>query len=980
MNKKKFTKLLALYLPYLVIGLAATNLGEAWRLAEGKELGDKIMSLMGTIPVAFANPLPSLHPLDLLVGLCCGAGLRLAVYLKSKNAKKYRHGMEYGSARWGTPADIAPFMAPKFEDNIILTKTERLMMSNRPPDPKNARNKNVLVVGGSGSGKTRYFIKPNLLQCTSKSHPVSFVVTDPKGGLIQECGLALLKNGYKIRTMNTINFHKSMRYNPFAYIHEEKDILKLVTTLMTNTKGEGQGGDPFWDKAERLLLTSLIAYLHYEAPAEEQNFATLLEMLNTMQVSEEDEDYQNPVDLLFEDLAKKKPNSFAGRQYKLYKLAAGVVCSKRLLNQAVGKSLRTHNLKPKKGAQVMRKNEKITALYERLSRDDFGKDDDQQRESNSISNQKAMLEEFAARQGFTNIVHFTDDGISGTCFDRPGFLAMMKEVEAGNVEYLCIKDMSRMGRDYLKVGQIMEILRQRGVRLIAINDGVDSARGDDDFTPFRNIMNEYYARDTSRKIRSTFQSKGKSGKHLTGTVIYGYLWNEARDQWLVDPEAAEVVKRIFSMTIDGYGPYQIASKLKSEKVLIPSAYLAQHGEGVNKNKTFKDVYDWGSSTICNILEKREYLGHTINFKTRKHFKDKKSHYVPEDEWTIFENTHEPIIDQQTFDLVQKIRGNVRRYPDGWGEAAPLTGLLYCADCGGKMYVHRTNNGKRISQYTCSQYSKVPVGKLCTTQHRINEDVVLSLVSEMLKAIAEYAKHDRAEFVRVVQEAQSSQQTAEVRKQRTRLATAKQRVSELEVLLCKIYEDNILGKLSDSRYATLDAQYEKEQSELTAEISVLEKAVKSYEKHEKDADRFIALIDKYENFDKLTIAMLNEFIEKILVHERDRKGSIQTTQEVEIYFNFVGRFVPPAFGEAELTPEELEEIRKREERKDRLHQNYLKRKASGAQKRYEDKIKKRKKAEIEAKKAAIRAEDIAKGVFVPVSSLPQREPMKGVQTA
>ena len=663
-----------------------------------------------------------------------------------------------------------------------------------------------------------------------------------------------------------------------------------------------------------------------------------------------------------------------------FKPVKDVVCSKRLLNQAVGKSLRTHNLKPKKGAQVMRKNEKITALYERLSRDDFGKDDDQQRESNSISNQKAMLEEFAARQGFTNIVHFTDDGISGTCFDRPGFLAMMKEVEAGNVEYLCIKDMSRMGRDYLKVGQIMEILRQRGVRLIAINDGVDSARGDDDFTPFRNIMNEYYARDTSRKIRSTFQSKGKSGKHLTGTVIYGYLWNEARDQWLVDPEAAEVVKRIFAMTIEGYGPYQIASKLKEEKILIPSAYLAQHGEGVNKNKTFKDVYGWGSSTICNILEKREYLGHTINFKTRKHFKDKKSHYVPEDEWTIFENTHEAIIDQQTFDLVQKIRSKVRRYPDGWGETAPLTGLLYCADCGGKMYVHRTNNGKRISQYTCSQYTKVPCGTLCKTQHRINEDVVLSLVSEMLKAIAEYAKHDRAEFVRVVQEAQSSQQTTEVRKQRTRLATAKQRVSELEVLLCKIYEDNILGKLSDSRYATLDAQYEKEQSELTAEISVLEKAVKSYEKHEKDADRFIALIDKYENFDKLTIAMLNEFIEKILVHERDRKGSIQTTQEVEIYFNFVGRFVPPAFGEVELTPEELEEIRKREERKDRLHQNYLKRKASGAQKRYEDKIKGRKKAEIEAKKAAIRAEDIAKGVFVPVSSLPQREPMKGVQTA
>ena len=996
--KKQFDikKLVLLNLPYLLMGLFATNFGEAWRLAQGANASEKFLSLFAVLPGALQSFWPSLHPLDILVGLCCGAGLRLAVYLKSKNAKKYRHGMEYGSARWGTREDIAPYIDPVFQNNVILTKTESLTMNSRPKDPKTARNKNVLVIGGSGSGKTRFWLKPNLMQMHS-----SYVVTDPKGTILVECGKMLQRGApklgkdgkpmkdkhgkviyepYRIKVLNTINFRKSMHYNPFAYIHSEKDILKLVTTLIANTKGEGKAGDDFWVKAETLLYCALIGYIHYEAPVEEQNFSTLIEFINAMEVREDDEEFKNPVDLMFDALEAEKPNHFAVRQYKKYKLAAGVVCSKRLLNQAVGKSLRTHNLKPKKGAQVMRKNEKITALYERLSRDDFGKDDDQQRESNSISNQKAMLEEFAARQGFTNIVHFTDDGISGTCFDRPGFLAMMKEVEAGNVEYLCIKDMSRMGRDYLKVGQIMEILRQRGVRLIAINDGVDSARGDDDFTPFRNIMNEYYARDTSRKIRSTFQSKGKSGKHLTGTVIYGYLWNEARDQWLVDPEAADVVKRIFAMTIDGYGPYQIASKLKSEKVLIPSAYLAQHGEGVNKNKTFKDVYGWGSSTICNILEKREYLGHTINFKTRKHFKDKKSHYVPEDEWTIFENTHEAIIDQQTFDLVQKIRGNVRRYPDGWGEAAPLTGLLYCADCGGKMYVHRTNNGKRISQYTCSQYSKVPVGKLCTTQHRINEDVVLSLVSEMLKAIAEYAKHDRAEFVRVVQEAQSSQQTAEVKKQRIRLATAKQRVSELEVLLCKIYEDNILGKLSDSRYATLDAQYEKEQTELTAEISVLEKAIKSYEKHEKDADRFIALIDKYENFDKLTIAMLNEFIEKILVHERDRKGSIQTTQEVEIYFNFVGRFVPPAFGEVELTPEELEEIRKREERKDRLHQNYLKRKASGAQKRYEDKIKKRKKAEIEAKKAAIRAEDIAKGVFVPVSSLPQREPMKGVQTA
>ena len=327
MTTKKLTKLLALYLPYLLLGLIATNFGEAWRLAEGKELGDKIMSMMGTIPMAFANPLPSLHPLDLLVGLCCGAGLRLAVYLRGKNAKKYRHGMEYGSARWGNAKDIEPFMAPKFSDNIILTKTERLMMSNRPPDPKNARNKNVLVVGGSGSGKTRFWLKPNLLQCHS-----SYVVTDPKGSIVVECGNALLKNGYKLKILNTINFKKSMHYNPFAYVHSEKDILKLVTTLMTNTKGEGSGGDPFWEKSERLLLTALIAYLHYEAPVEEQNFATLLEMLNTMQVLEDDEEYQNPVDLLFEELAKKKPNSFAGRQYKLYKLAAGKTAKSILIS------------------------------------------------------------------------------------------------------------------------------------------------------------------------------------------------------------------------------------------------------------------------------------------------------------------------------------------------------------------------------------------------------------------------------------------------------------------------------------------------------------------------------------------------------------------------------------------------------------------------------------------------------------------------
>ena len=617
------------------------------------------------------------------------------------------------------------------------------------------------------------------------------------------------------------------------------------------------------------------------------------------------------------------------------------------------------------------RNEKITPLYERLSRDD-----ELQGESNSISHQKQMLEEFARRNGLLNPTHFTDDGVSGTRFDRPGFLAMMEEVEAGRVEAIVIKDMSRLGRDYLKVGQVMEILRQRGVRLIAINDGVDSLNGDDDFTPFRNIMNEFYARDTSRKIRSVFKSKGMSGKHLTGTVIYGYLWDEKREHWLVDEEAAEVVRRIFALTLEGYGPYQIACKLSADRIEIPVVHLARFNEGVNRSKPVKDPYGWGSSTIVNILKKREYLGHTINFKTRKHFKDKKSHYVSEDEWTIFENTHEAIIDQQTFDLAQKIRSNVRRYPNGWGEAAPLTGLLYCADCGGKMYVHRTNNGRRISQYTCSNYTKVPCGTLCPTQHRINESAVLTLVSDTLRAIAEYSRNDRTEFIHTVQETQVAQQSADISKKRRRLAAAQKRAGELEKLICKIYEDNALGKLPDARYKALDTQYAKEQDALEIEIAELEKAVTGYEQSQKSAEKFIALIDKYENFDTLTNTMFNEFVEKILVHERARKGSRDTTQEIEIYFNFLGRYIPPSLQPVPLTPEEQEELQKKEERKDRLHQNYLRRKASGAQKQYEDKIKAKKKAEMDAKKALIRAEDMKKGIFSTVGQLPKEEPRKG----
>ena len=327
MNTREIKRLLILNLPYVILGLVATNLGEAWRMAEGADTSAKTLSFLSTIPVAFGNPMPSFHPMDLLIGVLLGAALRLAVYLKGKNAKKYRHGVEYGSARWGNAKDIEPFMAPKFEDNVILTRTERLMMSNRPKNPANARNKNVLIIGGSGSGKTRFWLKPNLLQMHS-----SYVVTDPKGSIVVECGNALLKNNYNIKIFNTINFKKSMHYNPMAYIRSEKDILKLVTTLIANTKGDGKAGDEFWTKAETLLYCALIGYIHYEAPVEEQNFSTLIEFLNAMEVREDDEEFQNPVDMMFEALEKKKPDHFAVRQYKKYKLAAGKTAKSILIS------------------------------------------------------------------------------------------------------------------------------------------------------------------------------------------------------------------------------------------------------------------------------------------------------------------------------------------------------------------------------------------------------------------------------------------------------------------------------------------------------------------------------------------------------------------------------------------------------------------------------------------------------------------------
>ncbi|EEI85541.1 resolvase, N-terminal domain protein [Anaerococcus lactolyticus ATCC 51172] len=585
----------------------------------------------------------------------------------------------------------------------------------------------------------------------------------------------------------------------------------------------------------------------------------------------------------------------------------------------------------------MRNFEKTTALYERLSRDD-----ELEGESNSIVNQKKILEEYASKNNLTNIIHFTDDGISGTQFDRPGFMEMMNGVNTGNIGCIIVKDMSRLGRDYLKVGQCMEILRQKGVRLIAINDNVDSFYREDDFTPFRNIMNEWYARDTSRKIQSTFRSKGESGKHTASTPPYGYIKDEKdKDKWIVDEKAAEIVRRIFNLTMDGAGPYKIAKILEADKIDIPAYHQQKMGYGLHQSKNFEYPYRWCSSTIASILKKKEYLGHTVNFKTRKHFKDKKSKYVSEDKWLIFENTHEAIIDQETFDNVQRIRGNVKRYPDGWGEYHPLTGLMYCADCGSKMYVHRRNNYKNIPYYVCSNYKKVPCGTLCPSAHRIKAEVVLNLIQETLKDIKNYLDEDNEAFTRSIQNEMEEKEKAEIEKQRVSLINNKSRIQELERLMCRIYEDMILEKIPSSRYEILNSQYETEQRALSREIEDLELVISRYENETDRVRKFISLISRYENFDDLTNTMINEFVEKIIIHERDRKGSQTSKQKIEIYFNFIGNYEVP---KEELSEEERlkleEEERKINERRDRLHQNYLKRKANGKQQEYEERYKAR----------------------------------------
>ncbi|MCL2638490.1 MAG: recombinase family protein [Oscillospiraceae bacterium] len=609
-------------------------------------------------------------------------------------------------------------------------------------------------------------------------------------------------------------------------------------------------------------------------------------------------------------------------------------------------------------------NQKLKIAYERLSRDD-----EQQGESNSITNQKLLLEEYAERNGFTNLIHLIDDGWSGTRWDRPGIVKLIEEVEAGKVGLVLVKDMSRLGRDHLRVGLLMEQFRERGVRFISVSDGVDTANGEDDFLPFRNILHEFYVRDTSRKIKAAFHSRGMSGKPTASIPPYGYLKSpEDRHKWIVDREAAEVIKRIYNLTMDGKGAYQICCILKEDKVPVPGYHLQKKGVGLHKSHVFPDPYNWSSSTICNILKKREYLGHLVNFKSKKNsYKDKRNHYVPESEWVIFENSHEPIIDQVTFDNVQRIRGNVKRRPDGWGYTHPLTGLLFCADCGGKLYCHRIYNGKDKPTYVCGNYAKgsavIRSGIVCETGHRIDATSLMGLIKDTLKSIISFAENDKTAFENAVRETFTAKHTEDTKKNGKRLIVCEQRTAEIETLYKKIYEDNALGKLPDKRFAMLSAEYENEQIALEKEISELKVSVAQFEDSWKQVAKFTALIKRYADFEEMTVTMLNEFVEKIVVHERAHKSSIDIVQNVEIHFNFIGEFIAP-IPNVEIDPavlaEQEEEQRKIAERKKRLRQNYQKRKANGKQKEWEQKYEKRRKALKAEKRAVLLAEGLQLG--------------------
>ena len=580
-------------------------------------------------------------------------------------------------------------------------------------------------------------------------------------------------------------------------------------------------------------------------------------------------------------------------------------------------------------------NEKIIALYERLSRDDEMVGD-----SNSIVNQKKMLEDYAKQNGYTNIEHFTDDGYSGGSFDRPDWKRMVAGIEDGSIGTVIVKDMSRIGRDYLQVGFYTEVMfKEKEVHFIAIANGVDNQkRESSEFAPFLNIMNEWYIRDSSRKVTTVLRARGMEGKHTTNNAIYGYRKSEEdKNQWVIDEEAAEVVRRIYRMSLEGKGPYEIARILSEEQIERPSYYLAKRGLGTcRSNNNTTTPYVWRGATVSDILSKPEYMGHTVNFRSYKEsYKDKRAKKTPKEDWVIFKNTQEAIVSEEMWNKVQGLRKTARR-TDTVGEANPFTGLLYCADCGAKMYNHRGGagrarnwkgelNGKRRpdrDEYNCSTYnlSRQSYDKQCS-QHYIRTEVVRKLVLETIKAVSDYVITNEEEFINRIYSSSRDKQKESIKSLKRKIAQDTKRVNELNMLMKKLYEDNISGKLSDKRFEFMLSEFENEQD--TLEIS-MENAKAEIEKYESDtvrADKSIELVKRYTDFSELTTPMLNEFVEKILVHEADYSSG-ERVQEVEIYLNFIGKFELPV---KEPTAEEIaehEKLKARRAKKAEYNRRYM----------------------------------------------------------
>ncbi len=598
-------------------------------------------------------------------------------------------------------------------------------------------------------------------------------------------------------------------------------------------------------------------------------------------------------------------------------------------------------------------NSKITALYERLSREDI-----QMGESLSIQNQRDILENYAAQHGFTNIRHFSDDGTSGVSFDREGWQKLMAEVEDGNVATIITKDLSRFAREHVQAGVYLELFRQKGIRFVAVTNGVDSINPDSlEFVPFLNIFSEWYARDTSKKIKAVAHAKGNAGKPMTNNAIYGYRKSpDDKNVWLVDEESAGVVRRIFQMAMEGMGPYQIARQLAADKVEKPSYYFVTHNMTGPKpsSRDLSEPYAWNGGTVRAILSKPEYCGNTVNFRTRKEsYKDKSSKWNPKEEWKIFHDTHEAIIEQATFDTVQKLRGTPRRV-DSIGEANPLTGLVFCADCGAKMYNSRQakdyymeKRGDKVYRhktadfYTCSTYD-LGKGKFQTvcSSHFIRTEVIREIVLDAIREISAYVRQNEAEFVERVREASAVQREETAKAHKRQLAKNERRVAELDNLFRKVYEDNASGKLSDERFTQLSGAYEDEQAELRQQSVILRTELEAFEADSEKAGRFIDVVRRYTEFETLTNAMLGEFVHKIMVHKADKSGG-ERVQQVDVYLNFIGRFDLPAVEEAPPTPEELEA---REKRRKKLE------KQREANRRYYEKQKAKREQQEAAKSA------------------------------